>query len=74
MDSQSKHGQSEEVVNSKHFLLSTGSLKIAESSTDEFWGTGMHLFHKNALDQRHWSGDGAMSEILGKLCQELRNN
>ena len=51
-------------------LLSTGSAKIAESSTDKFWGTGLHLHHQNAMDQRYWKGDGLVYELYTKLCHK----
>ena len=56
-------------------LLSTGSAKIAESSTDSYWGTGLHLRDCNAMDQHFWvtSNGGMMSEIYDQLRAELRS-
>ena len=60
-------------INLGQVLLNTGTAQIAESSTDQFWGTGLHLHDRNAMDQRYWKNDGsAMSEIYEKLCQEMR--
>ena len=44
----------------RDILLSTSNKKIAESSTDTYWGTGLHLCDRNALDQWYWSGDGGL--------------
>ena len=56
----------------KKILLNTGSVKIAESSMDKFWGTGLHLYDKNAMDQRFWvEGGGFMCELYSKLRNEL---
>ena len=57
----------------KTLLLSTGNCKIAESSEDPFWGTGVHLRDKLALNENNWksTGGGAMCEILGKVRHEL---
>ena len=58
----------------KQVLLSTGSSTLAESSKDPYWGTGVHLHSKNALDKCFWTpggGGGAMSEILEKVRHEL---
>ena len=52
----------------KSVLLDTGTKLVAESSANLFWGTGLHLRDRNALDQQHWksSNGGAMCEILKK--------
>ena len=53
-------------------LVNTGDVKIVESSLDTFWGTGLHLHDRNALDCRYWSNQGgAMSEILHEVRQAL---
>ena len=58
----------------KELLLSTGDSLIAESSTDPFWGTGLHLNHKNALDKQYWTTEngGAMCEMYTRLKKELQ--
>lgn len=45
-------------------LRSTGTLLIVEASPDKFWGTGVHLRNREALDRSKWNGNGVMSEIL----------
>ena len=58
----------------KQILLDSGNVMLAESSTDPFWGTGIHLHDKVALDKRCWKNPqgGAMCEILQKVRQDLR--
>ena len=57
----------------RNLLLSTGESIIAERSIDPFWGTGLHLHHKNALDKCYWTTEGgAMCEIYAKLKHELQ--
>ena len=56
-----------------NLLCSTGDVTIAEGSLDSYWGTGIHLHDKNALDDRFWvDGKGLMGEILEKVRHELR--
>ena len=44
----------------------------AESSPDSFWGTGLHLFDKKAMDQKCWKGDGGLRcNIYNKVHNEL---
>ena len=58
----------------QNILLNTGNAKIAESSTDSTWGTGLHLRDPNAMDQHYWVSKegGLMCEIYSKLRGELR--
>ena len=54
-------------------LQNTGNAKIAEGSTDDYWGTGIHLYAKNAMDPQYWSNEGGvMSEIYARVRDELR--
>ena len=57
-------------------LLNTSDATIAESSTDTYWGTGIHLHDKNALVRSHWkSGDGGvMCGILQRVRHELHQH
>ena len=49
-------------------LENTGDALIAESSTDTFWGTGLHLHDRLALDKNAWKNKGGvMSEILNRV-------
>ena len=56
----------------KGILLATGISKIGEATMDEYWGIGMRLHDKNALDDTKWLRDGVMCELLTKLRHELR--
>ena len=60
--------------NLKGILLSSGSTIIAESSTDPYWGTGLHLHDRSALNQRAWKNvnGGAMCEIISKVRSDLK--
>ena len=53
----------------KSILLNTGNGKIAESYKDPYWGTGIHLYERVALDSKHWKAKegGVMREILSKV-------
>ena len=53
----------------KNILLSTGDKTLAESSMDYYWGSGIHLHDKDALDKSRWksSNGGVMSEILAQV-------
>ena len=54
-------------------LLNTGNAKLGESSTDDYWGTGLHLYHCNAMDRRFWLNQGGMiSEIYDRIRTELK--
>ena len=54
-------------------LLSTRTVKIAKSSTDDFWGTGLHLYDRNAMNRQFWANRGGlMSDIYDCVHQELR--
>ena len=50
-------------------LLSTGGLKIIESSYDKFWGTGIPLRDDRCLMSRHWHTQG----LLGQILEEIRH-
>ena len=54
-------------------LLNSGTKLIAEGSNDPYWGIGVHLHEKSALDRRHWPNNsrGVMSEILSQIRNEL---
>ena len=56
----------------KELLLSTGSVKIAEASTDTYWGVGVKLRDNRILDEANWKGDGLMCELYSKLRAELK--
>ena len=57
----------------KQMLVNSGNQLIVEASTNSFWGTGIHLHDKNALDKRAWVNKegGAMSDILGCVRRDL---
>ena len=57
----------------KGILVNTSQMKIVESSTEPFWGTGLHLRDKNTLNRNFWKNQdgGTMSEILARVCHEL---
>ena len=46
------------------FLLATSPLKLAESSYDKLWGTGLPLNNDKALNQTQWHNQGLLGEIL----------
>ena len=58
----------------RRILLDSADKIIAESSTDTFWGVGLHLHDRNALDRRHWinKSGGAMCDILSRVRRDLR--
>ena len=35
-------------------LCDSGDSQLAESSTDQYWGTSLHLHDRNVLDSRQW--------------------
>ena len=49
------------------FLLATRPLKLAESSYDRLWGTGIHLNDDKALDQTYWYNQGILGEVLTEI-------
>ena len=49
------------------FLLATYPLKLAESSYDRFWGTGIPLNDDKALDQTQWHNQGILGELLTEI-------
>ena len=56
-------------------LKNTGNAKIAETSPDDFWGTGLHLYDRNAMDVRFWSNQrGLMSDVYERVRSELRQH
>ena len=58
----------------REVLVKSGSKQLMESSTDPYWGAGLHLHDKNALDKRCWPNKegGVMSEILHRVHRELK--
>ena len=50
-----------------NLLLSTGDVIIAETTYDKLWGTGVPLYHDNALNQNDWTNIGILGEILMKI-------
>ena len=58
----------------KRILLNTGEKLLAEASPDSFWGIGLHLHNKPALNRRAWpnTNGGIMMQILTQVCQELK--
>ena len=57
----------------RNILLQTGNKGIIESSHDPYWGSGVHLHDKNALDPRAWVNKdrGTMKDILQRVCHSL---
>ena len=55
-------------------LLLSCSKQIVKCSTDEFWGVGLHLPDRNALNKQYWPNKegGIMSDILSQVRQELK--
>lgn len=54
------------------FLVATHPLAIGEASKDKFWGTGLSLENKDALDPARWAADGnLLGRILTAVRQEL---
>ena len=51
----------------EQFLQSTKPTKLAESSYDKFWGTGLALHDKNALNPTYWANNGLLGDILMDL-------
>ena len=52
------------------FLNFTKPMKLAESSFDKLWGTGLVLYDENALNPAHWANEG----LLGSILMEIREN
>ena len=52
------------------FLNSTKPMKLAESSFDKLWGTGLALYDENALNLGHRANEG----LLGSILMEIREN
>ena len=59
-----------------HDILLANDHQIAESSENTFWGTGVHLHDRTALDKRAWktTDGGVMCQLFARVCQELRQN
>ena len=59
----------------RDLLLQSGNKKIIESSRDPYWGSGVHLHDRNALDSRMWVNKegGAMKDILHRVRRSLHN-
>ena len=53
------------------FLKTTRPLKLAESSFDTLWGTGLPLWNTHCTDQNHWKNQGLLGEILTEIRDEL---
>ena len=53
------------------FLKTTRPLKLAESSFDTLWGTGLPLWNMHCTDQNHWKNQGLLGEILMEIRDEL---
>ena len=49
-------------------LLNTGTKKLVESSFNDLWGTGIPIWHPDALDETKWKSNG----ILGKILMYVR--
>ena len=58
----------------RDYLIGTNDKLLVESTTNPYWGTGLHLHHKNAMDRRYWINKegGALSDILHKIRHDLR--
>ena len=54
----------------KQFLESTTPTKLAESSYDKLWGTGLPLHDKHASNPAYWTNTG----LLGEILMDLRDN
>ena len=52
-------------------LKCTENKYIIESTTDQFWGTGILLARDDCLDNRKWISPGLLGEILEEICAEL---
>ena len=52
-------------------LLSTNKI-IVESSSDTFWGTGIHLKSSAALNESSWNGRGLMSMVFNNVRENLK--
>ena len=53
-------------------LLNNTSKSIYEASSDEFWGTGIHLKNRFALDKSTWKGNGLMFEVYEVVKEMLK--
>ena len=52
-------------------LNNTGDTIIGEGSANDLvWGTGIPVFHNDALDRNKWKGEN----LLGKILMEIRDN
>ena len=64
-----KFNQNEVLAN---ILKATGEATIAESSTDDMWGTGVYLKHDDAVHQQNWKQPGIMSQVLSRVRELLK--
>ena len=49
------------------FLCATKPLKLAESTFDKLWGTGLSLNDPNTLKPTRWINQGLLGEILTEI-------
>lgn len=57
------------------FLLDTYPRSLGEASKDSFWGIGLTLEDKDALDSGKWKAGGNLLGVtLKKIREELRKN
>ena len=55
----------------QQLLLDSGNKLLVESSMDSYWGTGIHLHNKAALDRKFWKNEGGvMSDILSRVRED----
>ena len=66
-----KFEQNEELCKA---LLNTGDKTIVEATYDTFWGTGVPLDDRNCLNQRYWSNQGILGEMLEAARRSIRNS
>ena len=64
------HAKFEQNTLLKQFLESTTPTKLAESSYDKLWGTGLPLHDKHASNPAYWTNTG----LLGEILMDLRDN
>ena len=47
-----------------HMLKTTTPKLLVEATNNRTWGTGIHLRDTNALDRKHWTSNGWLSDML----------
>lgn len=57
----------------KDLLMSTGNKILAESSQDEYWGTGRRIYDQSALNKDTWTGSNHHGEGLMLLRDRLKH-